>query len=685
MTSQLEKHSFQAETQQLLDLMIHSLYTHEEVFLRELISNASDALDKLRFAALTEPALRQDAGEPRILLVPDKDARTLVVEDNGIGMTRDEVVADIGTIARSGTKGFLEELRRVRARAEEQGGERASLDAPELIGQFGVGFYSAFMVAERVVLETRKAGSTEAVRWTSTGDGEYTLEPIEKDAPGTRITLHLRPRDPADESFHDFTDPHVLADVVRRYSDFVAHPIELQEEDGEEHDGERPRTRVLNSRQPLWTRPRGEVGDDEHHQFYSHLTGDPEAPFATLHLRAEGGHEYTALLYLPARRPPELFDPSRPRCRVSLYVKRVFVMDDCEELLPPWLRFVRGVVDSADLPLNVSRETLQHSRPIKAMRRHLVRKILELLAERLREDRSAYEAFWQQLGSVLKEGLYLDDEHRDALAALCLWESSATGPTGTVARAAAAGPAREEEKKEGDGAPRPPADSPFTTLGEYVERMPFAQKALFYVLGPDRASAEGSPHIEGLLAKGHEVLFFVDPVDEWAAQRLRTFEGRPLAPVDRGESSLGDEASRAKKKEREEELSDLLEAARESLDDYVKEVRLSERLKDSPAVLVHDEGAISPQLAAALRAAGQPVPTPKRILELNPEHPLLARLTELHRASRGEDEAAKAAEQDFHLHLELLHGQALLAEGSPVADPPRFARLIARLLAAPKG
>jgi len=683
-----EVHGFQAETRELLDLMIHSLYTHREIFLRELISNSSDALDKRRVLALTDSALRGD-DEPEIRLEPDPTARTLVVEDTGIGMTRDEVVQNIGTIARSGTKAFVQELRRTRS-------EAAGGDAPQLIGQFGVGFYSCFMVAERVVLETRRAGSDTGVRWISSGDGQFTVEDIVKDRVGTRITLHLRAvesdGEAGRESAQDFTDTGTLREIVKRYSDFVAYPVRMDVEVTEGEGGARKkvkRTQTLNSMKPLWTRARSELKEAEYHEFYRHLTHDWKAPLATIHFRGEGAHEYTALMFLPTDRPREIFDPTQHHSRLSLYVRRIFVMQECAELLPTWLRFVRGLVDSADLPLNVSRETLQHNRQMGQIRTRLVKKVVETFGQLLRDDRARYGRFWTGLGPVIKEGLFLDDDMRAELAGVCLFQSSAGQPPSlddadeeeAVEGSAGAGNADTRagtqagtaSTAEGGSASAGAAPCPggYTTLAEYVARMPLSQSAIYYVTGPSRAAVERSPHIEAARAKGYEVLFFVDPVDEWVLQRLTSWEGRVLKSLDRGEGGLEDEAAASSRGARQAELAPLLEAARESLEDYVKEVRLSSRLRTSPAVLVSEEGALSPQLLQALRASGQKVPESKRILELNPTHPVLTELKRLQ-----SDDAAR-----FHLYLELLHGQALLAEGSPVPDPARFARLVTELMA----
>jgi molecular chaperone HtpG len=647
-TTTAEKHAFQAETRQLLELMIHSLYKNEEIFLRELLSNASDALDKLRYEALKQPELWEGDERLHVRLEPDADARTLRVVDNGIGMTRDEVIDNVGTIARSGTRRFLEELRKAKEGADD------AAELPELIGQFGVGFYSAFMVADEVVLETRKAGEARGVRWVSRADGEYTVEPIERAERGTSITLHLKgPRSKGgsgDGEVTDFTEEWVLRSVVKRYSDFVEYPIEMDVErqeverdaEGKEVEGGETKravkTEVLNSRKPLWTRPASEVTPEEHAEFYKHVAHDWEPPLDVIHFKAEGTVEYTALLYLPKNRPFDLFEADAQKSRLSLYVKRVFVTADCEELLPPWLRFVRGIVDSADLPLNVSRETLQHARQMGPIKKRLTKKVLDALDHMLEEERAKYLEFWKSFGKVLKEGIYYDDEQRRYVAGLSLFQTS-----------------RGDE---------------LSTLDEYVERMPVSQPAIYTIAGPDRAALEKSPHLEALFAKGYEVVYLTDQVDEFALSRLSEFEGKPIRPVERGEIDLEDEAEKRAREEQEKEREPLLAAVREKLGERVSEVRFSGRLKDSPAVLVSGQHELSPNQARILRAANQEVSAAKRALELNPAHPLIERLEAL----RTEDDAR------FGDYCELVLGQALLAEGSPLPDPGRFTRLVSSLM-----
>ncbi len=635
---------FQAETRQLLDLMIHSLYSNKEIFLRELISNASDALDKLRFAQLTEKAFEGQSTEFEIELAADPKARTLTVSDNGIGMTRDEIVANLGTIARSGTRQFLEELK---------AGERKAAEIPQLIGQFGVGFYSAFMVAEQVTVETRKAGSDEAWRWTSSGDGKYSLEPCDKQTVGTVVTLALKDIDPDEAGATDYTQEWVLRQVVKRYSDFVEYPIRMQverteierDEAGKPVEGGEKQTIVekvtLNSMRPLWTRPRGEITAEEHAEFYKHLAHDWEPPLEPIHLKAEGAIEYTALLYLPKRRPMGLFDPNEAKSRVQLYVKRVFITADCEELMPTWLRFVPGIVDSSDLPLNVSRETLQHARQLGQIRKRLVKKTIDTFASLATERREDYENFWSQFGPVIKEGLYYDDDNREALAKTVLFRSS---------------------KVEG-----------WTSLDQYLERRPDGQTDIYVLAGPDLKAVQRSPHLEAFTAKGFEVLFLTDQVDEFAFQRLTEYAGAKIRSIAKGQVDLEDSQRKAAREEAEQQHGELLTSIQEALAEHVEAVRFSNRLTDSAAVLVSGEHAMAPHVERMMREAGQGgfgMPESKRTLELNPEHAIVKKLADL----QGTDKPR------FDEYCSLLYGQALLTEGSPLPDPVQFSKLVSKLM-----
>lgn len=632
--------SFQAEVKELLGLMIHSLYSHPEIFLRELISNASDALDKLRFEALTRPELTASEPRLRIRLEIEREPRVLRVIDNGIGMSRQELIDNLGTIARSGTRHFLEAAR------------AAGASAPELIGQFGVGFYASFMVADLIVVETWRAGETQGTRWTSRGDGEYTLDELAASdglqvQRGTRITLHLKPVEAENENARDFADPEVARELVRKYSDFVEWPIELAAAHFE-HDKSAPRTTaedgvevvVLNSMKPLWSRPKDEITPAEHAQFYKHLTHGFGEPLEPIHFRGEGQSEYTALLYIPSERPLDLFEPERDKSHVSLYVRRVFVMEHCEELLPTWLRFVHGVVDSADLPLNVSREILQQNKALAQIRKRLVKKVLDTLANLLATRRDDYVRFWKAFGTVLKEGYVVDREHEAALLPLFLCATTK------------------------DDAP--------TTLDEYVARMLPEQKSIYVLAANDPVAAVSSPHLEKLAARGFEALLFSDPIDDWILDRWREYKGKPVVALGRGELDLEGEADKFERERQEREHRGLLERLETELAGRVEKVRLSSRLKESPAVLVDDEFSIGSHMERLMRSTGREPPKRRRILELNAEHPLIARLRELQQS-----EPSSAKLKDW---ADLLHGQALLAEGSPLVDAQRFSKLVTELM-----
>ena len=617
MAEPAERHEFQAEVRELLDLMIHSLYSHKDIFLRELISNASDALDKIRFEALSRPELA--SGELEITLEVDAAARTLAVHDNGIGMSRAEVVGNLGTIARSGTREFLRAIREAKAAA-----------APELIGQFGVGFYASFMVADRITVVTRRAGTEEATRWESVGDGSYTLGVAERPAAGTSVTLHLKPQDEED-GLNDYTQAWVLKDIVKRYSDFVTYPIRLQGE-------------TLNSMKAIWARDRDTVTEDEYREFYKHVSHDWNDPLEHLSVHMEGGFEARALLYIPSKAPFDLHDREGGHRGLSLYVKRVFIMDDWRELLPPHLRFVRGVVSADDLPLNVSREILQKNRQIQAIRKYLVRRLLAALKEMREQRAERYRTFWAEFGAVLKEGLLGLEEEPERLLELVL-AASTEGPA-------------------------------LSSLGEYVARMKTGQPAIYYLAAASREAAERSPHLEAVRARGYEVLFFLDPIDELWLRMRREFEGKPLVSVSQGGVDLGAGEDGKKEGAVPEEVGErfkgLLVALRAALQDEVKDVRLSERLTSSPACLVGEPGDLSAHVEELLRRSGRDVPKVKRVLEVNPSHPLLTRLQAFH--------AAHAADERFRRYAELLLGQAILAEGGTLPDPAAFSRRLAELL-----
>ena len=614
---------FQAEARQLLKLMIHSLYSNKEIFLRELISNAADAADKLRFEALSDSALYEDDGELKIRVSYDKEARTITVQDNGIGMSREEVIENIGTIAKSGTQQFLESLT----------GDQAK-DA-KLIGQFGVGFYSAFIVADKVTLTTRRAGMgpEHGVRWESSGEGEFTVETVEKPDRGTEIVLHLR------EGEDEFLDGFRLRNIIHKYSDHIDIPILMPKEEGEKETGE---WEQINKASALWARPRNEISEEEYKEFYKHVAHDFEDPLAWTHNRIEGKLEYISLLYIPKRAPFDLWDRER-RHGVKLYVRRVFIMDDAEQLMPNYLRFVRGVIDSNDLPLNVSREILQQSKVIDSIRSGSVRKVLDLLDGMAKNEPEKYATFWSEFGKVMKEGPAEDYANRERIAKLLRFASTHNGD-----------------------------DTQNVSLADYVERMKEGQKYIYYITADSYNAARHSPHLEIFRKKGIEVLLLFDRVDEWLVSSLTEFDGKPLKSIAKGELDLGDLEDEEEKKEQKKiakEFKDLVKRVEKALGDRVKEVRLTHRLTDSPACLVSDLYDMGTHLERILKEAGQEVPSSKPILELNPEHPLVLKLREEKPGKRFDD------------WVEVLFDQAVLAEGGQLDDPATFvARLNALLL-----
>ncbi|MEU3027751.1 molecular chaperone HtpG [Streptomyces incarnatus] len=619
---------FQVEARQLLQLMIHSVYSNKDVFLRELVSNASDALDKLRLEKLRDDALDAEVSDLHIELDIDSDARTLTVRDNGIGMSYDEVGQLIGTIANSGTAEFLRELRESKDAAGEEG----------LIGQFGVGFYSGFMVADEVTLVTRRAGESQGTRWTSRGEGTYTLTTVEDAPQGTSVTLHLKPADPENQ-LHDYASPWKIREIVKRYSDFITWPIRMVTE--APADGEEPAPETLNSMKALWARPRDQVSEDEYHELYKHIGHDWRDPLETIRLQAEGTFEYQALLFLPAHAPHDLFTRDFRR-GVQLYVKRVFIMDDCEALLPPYLRFVKGVVDAADLTLNVSREILQQDRHIEMMRRRLTKKVLSTVKDLMGEESDRYATFWREFGTVLKEGLVTDAENREALLAVSSFASTH----------------HESEP---------------TTLKQYVERMKDGQDDIYYLTGESRQAIENSPHMEAFRDRGIEVLLLTDAVDEVWVDAVGEYEGKKLRSVAKGEFDLDakseDEGAVDEREKRNEAYAGLLEWMGKRLEDDIKEVRLSSRLTVSPACVVSDAHELTPALENMYRAMGQEVPRAKRILELNPGHALVKGLNEAYGEHGDGTELAETAE--------LLYGLAVLAEGGQPKEPARFVKLMA--------
>ncbi|MEV7753165.1 molecular chaperone HtpG [Streptomyces griseofuscus] len=622
---------FQVEARQLLQLMIHSVYSNKDVFLRELVSNASDALDKLRLEKLRDDALDAEVSDLHIELDIDSEARTLTVRDNGIGMSYEEVGQLIGTIANSGTAEFLRELRESKDAAGEEG----------LIGQFGVGFYSGFMVADEVTLVTRRAGESQGTRWTSRGEGTYTLTAVEDAPQGTSVTLHLKPADPENQ-LHDYTSPWKIREIVKRYSDFITWPIRMVTETPA--DGEEPAPETLNSMKALWARPRDQVSDDEYHELYKHIGHDWRDPLETIRLQAEGTFEYQALLFLPEHAPHDLFTRDFRR-GVQLYVKRVFIMDDCEALLPPYLRFVKGVVDAADLTLNVSREILQQDRHIEMMRRRLTKKVLSTIKDLMGEESDRYATFWREFGTVLKEGLVTDAENRETLLAVSSFASTH----------------HESEP---------------TTLKQYLERMKDGQDDIYYLTGESRQAIENSPHMEAFRDRGIEVLLLTDAVDEVWVDAVGEFEGKKLRSVAKGEFDLDakseDEGADGEREKRNEAYAGLLEWMGKRLEDDIKEVRLSSRLTVSPACVVSDAHELTPALENMYRAMGQEVPRAKRILELNPGHALVQGLNEAYTEHGDGTELAETAE--------LLYGLAVLAEGGQPKEPARFVKLMAERL-----
>ncbi len=617
---------FQAEARQLLQLVIHSIYSTKDVFLRELISNASDALDKLRLAAYQDKDLEVDASDLHIAVRTDAGERTLTVVDNGIGMTRDEVVELIGTIAKSGTGEMLSALRQAR----ESGGGSGPATA-ELIGQFGVGFYSSFMVADRVTLVTRKAGAHTGVRWESDGEGTYTVADEPAAPQGTTVTLHLKPAD-TEDSLQDFTDPAVVRGIVKRYSDFITWPIRMAPPGG---DGD-PET--VNSRKALWARPQQEVSDTEYAEFYRHVSHDWREPLETIRLSAEGTFEYQALLFLPSHAPMDLFMRDSRR-GIQLYVKRVFIMDDCEALVPEYLRFVKGVVDASDLSLNISREILQQDRQIQLIRKRLVRKVLSTVKTMLDQEPEKYATFFSELGRAVKEGLISDEENRQAILEICSFPST-----------------HDPEKP--------------VTLQDYLSRMPEGQDSIYYVTGESRPALENSPHMEAFRDKGYEVLLLTDPVDEVWVDAVPTFADKAFVSIARGEVDLGSADVDEDVKKGLEKLTSWMAV---TLADEVKDVRLSHRLTTSAACLVGDPGDMTPTLEKMYRAMGQQPPRTRRTLELNPGHALVTGLRAAH-DQRGDDDTA------LRETANLLYGMALLAEGGELAEPASFVAMLSKRL-----
>jgi molecular chaperone HtpG len=614
-------HSFQAEVSQVLRLVIHSLYSHKEIFLRELVSNASDALDKLRFRAITAPELYEGDTLLAVRIRTDRDRGTITIDDTGVGMSAEELVRDLGTVAHSGSRAFLEEL-----------AKSGNKDA-RLIGQFGVGFYSAYLVADRVEVVSRPAGAgSTAHRWVSEGKDTFTIEPAERATRGTAITLHLR------EDQKEFLDDWRLRDLIKRYSDYVSHPIQLEVTKGTGADA-KTELETVNRASALWQRPKGEITEADYDEFFHHLAhaGDEKA-LARAHFKVEGAQEFAGLLYVPRERPFELRFGMKHR-GVRLYVKRVLIMEECDELVPEWMRFVVGVIDSDDLPLNVSREILQESSAVRTIKKQVVKHVLDVVESMAAERPADYEIFWKAFGVFLKEGAASDFEHRERLAKLLRYEST-----------------------NGDG---------WTSLAEYVGRMKEGQPAIYYAIGESKRVLEGAPHLEGLRKRGYEVLFMCDPIDQWTAESLRTFEGKSIVSAMRADLKIEEKEEDKKAREVvESALKGVLDRARAVLGGRVKEVRFSDRLTDSPCCLVIAGQGSHAYVERLMREAGRDVPKTERILELNPSHPVLRNLEKL--VDRGDPQVSE--------WLELLFDQALLAEGAPLEDPGAFSRRVTSLL-----
>ncbi|MEI7900869.1 MAG: molecular chaperone HtpG [bacterium] len=619
-------HIFKAEIQQVLDLVVHSLYSKKEIFLRELISNASDAIDRAQYLGLTDKTMVADAPVWKIDIIADKENKTLVLADNGVGMSEEDADKNLGVIASSGTQAFAQALK-----------EKAQANIPELIGQFGVGFYSAFMVAETVTVNTLKRGEGQkAVKWTSAGDGTYTLEEGARDKPGTTVVLKLR------EGMEEYLDAWRVRELVKKYSNFIAYPIRFGEK------GETPKedAETLNTIKALWKRAKSEITEEEYSEFYTHLSHDHHPPLKTIHMAVEGAVEFKALLFLPKEAGFDLFMPNRKH-GLSLYVRNVFIGADFELLQPEYLRFVKGVVDSSDLPLNVSREILQDDAVIRKIKSNITGKILATLAEMMKDAPEEYAAFYTSFGRVLKEGVHSDWENVDKLKGLLLFRSA---------------------KSEGNT---------LISLKEHVEAMPAAQKEIYYLISEDLDTARHSPHIEAVVKRGYDVLFFVDAIDQWVVDNLREFEGKKLVAVDKGHLELGTDEEKVEAKKKLEAAAGDYQALTAyltaRLKDEVSEVRLSPRLTESACCLVADEHAMGASMERLMRAMNQDVPKQLRMLEINPEHALLKRMKAMLEADQENPRLAD--------YVELLYGQALLGEGSALKNPQRFTRLVADLMA----
>ena len=611
---------FQTEVKQLLNLMIHSLYSNREIFLRELVSNASDAADKLRFEALSDDSLYEEDPDLKIRIEFDEEQKTVTVIDNGIGMSREEVIEHLGTIAKSGTKQFFESLT----------GDQTK--DSQLIGQFGVGFYSCFIVAKKVEVITRRAGLPRAdgVRWTSDGESDYTIETFDRPKRGTKVVLHLR------DDMDEFLNIWRLRGIVTKYSDHITLPI-VMEKEGEDETGEE----TINKATALWTRNKRDISEEEYNEFYKHVGHDFEDPMAHVHSKVEGKLEYTSLLYIPAKAPFDLWDREQ-RHGVKLYVRRVFIMDDAEQLIPSWLRFVKGIVDSDDLPLNVSREILQHNKVIDSIRSGCTKKVLGLLKDMAEKEPDKYKEFWKTFGKVLKEGVIEGMEHKDDLSALFRFSST-----------------------------HDDAEEQLVSLKDYVSRMQEGQKAIYFVAADSHATAKNSPHLEIFRKKGIEVLLLSDPIDEWVTSHLTEFDGKQLQSVNKGALDLGEIQDEEEKKDEEQknkDFSKLTDRIKDILEEQVKEVRVTSRLTTSPACLVSDEGDMGRHLEQILKASGQSIPGSKPILEINPDHPIVMKIDQ------------ETDEDRFKDWSHILFDQALLSEGGQLNDPANFVHKLNSLI-----
>jgi len=623
--SKTQTHAFQTEISQLLDLMINSLYSQKEIFLRELISNSSDAIDKRRFDALTDSSLLNDEEELAVSITTDKDANTLTISDNGIGMSHDEVIENIGTIARSGTKKFMEALK---SNKNDDGGDVS------LIGQFGVGFYSVFMVADKVSLTTRKAGGDSAVQWESDGKGEFTITETNKDQVGTSITLHLR------EDEKEYLEDFRLKHIIRTYSEHISLPIKMLgsvplDDEGKPQEGVEPEFETVNTGTALWARAKSEISTEEYQSFYQGLSYDMEPPLSTLHHKVEGNMEYTSLLFIPQKAPFDMWNRDSKK-GIKLYVRRVFIMDDAEHLMPNYLRFVKGVVDSQDLPLNVSREILQGDRDIQKIKASCVKRVLDELKRLATKEEEAYTGFWSEFGQALKEGVVEDQANKDKVTPLLRFASTHNN---------------SEEQT--------------VSLDDYIERMSDEQDAIYYITADSYKAAKGSPHLEMFSKQGTEVLLLSDPVDEWLVNSLNEYNEKPLKSVSKGDLTLSEEDQK-EHEEQKEALSPITEKLQEALDDSVKEVRLTNRLTESPACLVADENDPGANMERIMKAMGQDAPSTKPILEINPEHPLVKQLD--------------TSNEAFNDWAQVLFDQAALSEGAQIKDPANYVKLVNKLL-----